>query len=138
MHLAKSVKKSSLYHGAEHKASLCYLNGEKLTIENIKKYPIYNPSCGTSFMLMLVLISIPFFMFLPYDNIILRVSIMLLLMPLFVGIAFDGVAWLGKNKSKIAKMVGMPGVYLQRLNTKEPNDEHLEIAFICLKTLLDF
>jgi uncharacterized protein YqhQ len=131
-----NAKKSALYHGAEHKAIHCYLNGEDPTIEKAKRYPVYNPSCGTSFLLLLIIVSIPFFALLNYENLIQRIIIMLLLLPLLVGISFDLAIWSGKSKSKLAKIISFPGEYLQRFNTMEPDDKHLEIALISLKNLL--
>ena len=136
--LSKSadVKKSAKYHSAEHKVLFCYLNEEPLTIEKAKKYPIYNPSCGTTLIITLIIVSIPFFIWINYENILLRIIIMLALLPILIGISFDLTEWLGRNESKLGKILTTPGIYLQRLNTKEPDDKHLEIAIIALKNLL--
>lgn len=131
-----NTKKSALYHGAEHKAIFCYKNGEELTIENARKYPIYNPSCGTSLFITVIIISIPFFLLMNYENLLHRIVLILLLLPILIGISFDLITWTGKSQSKIAKILSLPGLYLQKLNAMEPDDKHLEIALISFKNVL--
>jgi uncharacterized protein YqhQ len=136
--LSKTIrmKKIAPYHGAEHKVLLSYFNGDYPTIKNVRRYSIYNPACGTSFFLLLFIITLPFYSFISYENIIFRIAIMLVTLPIFIGISFDLMIWLLKNKSKLAKIIGAPGIYLQRFNTKEPKDEHLEIAISSLESVL--
>lgn len=135
---SKSVKKSSCYHGAEHKVLNCCLKGKQLSMDNIKKQSIYNSGCGTSLLLMLILVSIPFMIFLPYNSILIRIIIILALSPIWLGLSMDITLWLAKSESKIAKIFGKPGMILQRLNTKLPSDEHIEVALRSIKNILAF
>ena len=137
INLTNSGKKTSFFHGAEHKTILCYNFGEKINIKNVKKYPIYNPSCGTSFIFLLLIISIPVFYFLNYENIILKLVVMLLLLPLLIGLSFDISFWYGKHKIKKREIPSSKFFILQRLNTKEPEKEHLKISIDALTKLLD-
>jgi uncharacterized protein YqhQ len=132
----KNAKLSAQYHGAEHKVLFCHLSGEKISIENAKKYSIYNPSCGSSLLILLILFSIPVFIWINYENLWLRTIIMLLLVPLVIGFSFDLLTWAESSKSKIAKIIRLPGIFLQRFNTKEPDEEHLEVAVNAINKLL--
>jgi uncharacterized protein YqhQ len=131
----KDIKKSAPYHGAEHKALFCYKKGEILTNENLKKQPIYHPSCGTNLIISMIIFYIPFILVLNFENLIFRIAIILLLMPLILGFSFDVTIWVGDSNSKLAKIVSFPGLMLQRLNTIEPDDQHLEIAKISFENL---
>jgi len=135
---SKSVKKSSYYHGAEHKVFNCYFKGKQLTMDNIKNQSIYNPGCGTSFLILLIFISIPFMIFIPYTNLLLRIILIFALSPIWLGISLDLTVWLAKSNSIFSKIVGKPGLLLQRLNTKIPTDDHIEIALNSLKNLLEY
>ena len=135
---SRNVKKSSFYHGAEHKVGNCFLDKGKINYEKIKEYSIYNPACGTSLILSTIFISIPFFIFIPYDNLPLRILIIFLLSPIILGIAADINLWYGKSKSKTARILAKPGMHIQRLNTREPTDKHIEVAVISLENLLEF
>jgi len=135
---AKDIKKSSPYHGAEHKALFCYKKGERLTIENLKRQSIYHPSCGTNLIITMLIFYIPFMLILNYENILFRIGIILLLLPLTLGISFDVIIWAGNSSSKIAKIISFPGLMLQRLNTIEPDDNHLEIAQISFESITHY
>ena len=125
------------YHGAEHKTLWNIRKKQPLTVENSKKYPIQHPSCGTSVLLLMIIISIPIFYFINYDNLIFRIAIILLLLPLLIGISFEIITWLDKSESIIVKIVAAPGLLLQRVNTKEPDEKQLEIALYAIKNLLN-
>ncbi len=127
-----------LYHGAEHKILWCHKHNEELTLENVRKYPIWHPSCGTGVFFFMICISIPLFLFLNYENLLNRSILMLVLLPIIIGIAFELTIWLDDSQSKLAKILSMPVLLLQRLNTKEPDDAHLEVALTALKNLLDY
>lgn len=133
--LSEKANRTVFYHGAEHKSLWCHKNGEDLTIENARKYPIYHPSCGTGLLILTILLSIPFFFFIPYENILFRIFIMVLLLPLMIGLAFELLTWAGNNESPLARLLSAPGLWLQKLNVKEPNDQQLEVALVSLINL---
>jgi len=133
----KDIKKSAPYHGAEHKALYCYKKGEKLTLENLRMQSIYHPSCGTNLIMTMLIFYIPFILILNYENLLFRIIIILLLLPLILGISFDVITWAGDNTSTIAKIISLPGLVLQRLNTIEPDDDHMEVAQISFRNIQD-
>ena len=137
INITPNAKKTAYFHGAEHKTILCYLKGEKINLENVKKYPIFNPMCGTSFIFILLIISIPVFYFLNYENLFFRIIIMLIILPILIGLSFEILGWYGKSKLKKGKIRNPKFVIFQRLNTKEPNDEHLKISINALTNLLN-
>jgi len=124
------------YHGAEHKCVSCYRNGDELTLKNVKKYPIRLPACGTSLMFLTILFSIPVFLFLNYENLVLRVVIMLVLLPFLIGFSFEITLRIEKSQTIIARVFSVPGLFLQRFNTREPSDKHLEVAIVALRNLI--
>ena len=132
LNLTTNAKKTSYFHGAEHKTLLCHMSGEKITQENVKKYPIYNQYCGTSLIFIFLLISIPAFYFLNYENIIFRILIMLILLPILLGLSFDIIDWIGRSGIKKDKIMKSRGFILQRLNTREPGEEQLKISILAL------
>lgn len=133
----KNAQKTAFYHGAEHKVIQCYETGEEITLDQVKKQSIYSPNCGTSFLFLLIIISIPAFLFLNYENLWIRLGIMLLLLPILIGISFDITEWIGKTTSATGKKLSKIGLSLQKLNAKTPDDEHLEIAINALKHLIN-
>ncbi|MCK4364581.1 MAG: DUF1385 domain-containing protein [Thermoplasmatales archaeon] len=135
--LSTGAKKTSYFHGAEHKTILCHLYGEKITPENVKKYSIYNPSCGTNLIFLLLLVSIPIFYFFNYENIILRILIMLILLPFLFGLAFEISDLIGIRAIKKRKKIISKSFLFQRFNTREPKQEHLIIAIQSLTNLLN-
>ncbi len=126
----KEIKRVFEYHGAEHKVIHCYEHEEELTVENARKYTTLHPRCGTAFLLIVMVISILAFSFLEWDNIILRVAIKVLLLPFVAGVSYEIIKWAGASNSGLVNIVMYPGLMLQKLTTKEPDDEQLEVA-IC-------
>jgi uncharacterized protein YqhQ len=135
--LTKNTKKTAFFHGAEHKTILCYYAGDRVNFENVKKYSIYNPACGTSFIFLLLVLSIPVFYFLNYDNVILRLAIMLIVLPFLIGLSFDILCWYGKKSIKKTMKISSKTFILQRLNTKEPKEEHIKISINAITNLLN-
>lgn len=125
------------YHGAEHKSIFCYENGEELTPENVKKYSRFHPRCGTSFLLFVIVISIIFFSFLPrFDFFLANMALRLLLMPVVAGISYEIIRFAGKSKNKCVMLLNKPGMWLQRLTTKEPDESQIEVAITSLKAVI--
>lgn len=136
--LMKDIRRTFEYHGAEHKSIFCYESGEELTVENVKKHGRYHPRCGTSFIFVVLIISI-FINSLPFvtwDNMILRMGFKLLLLPLIVGISFEFIIFSGKHDNIITKIFSYPGLLMQRITTREPDDSQIEVAIIALKSSL--
>lgn len=129
----EDIKRVFEYHGAEHKTIFCYESGMELTPENAKKFSRLHPRCGTNFMFLVIVVSILVFSLVGWNNLIQRLISRLLLLPLISGIAYELIKWLGKNNGPVAKVIGYPGLMLQKLTTREPDIEQLEVAIAALK-----
>ena len=135
----KDIKRVFMYHGAEHKTIFCYEKGLELTVENVRKQKRFHPRCGTSFMILMILISIVFStvvqMIFPdvYNVYWLWVIVKILLIPLTCGVGFEVLKICGKYDNIVTRIISAPGMWLQRLTTKEPEDSMIEVAIIALK-----
>ena len=132
----KDIQRVFEYHGAEHKTIAAYEADEELTPENAKKYPRLHPRCGTSFLLIVMVISIIFFSFLKWDNVYERIIMRLLLLPVVAGVSYEIIKFAGRSKSKVVRVLIMPGLWLQKLTTREPDLSQLEVAIAALKAVL--
>jgi len=132
----KEIKRVFQYHGAEHKVIYCYESGKPLTVENARGFTTLHPRCGTSFLLIVMVLSISVFSFLGWDNPIQRVAMKLILLPLIAGVSYELIKLAGKSKSKIVCAISYPGLMLQKLTTNEPDDKQLEVAIVALKNIL--
>lgn len=133
----KDIKRVFQYHGAEHKTIHCYEHGEELTVENARKFTTLHARCGTAFLLIVMIISIVAFSFLEWNNIIVRIVTKLLLLPFIAGISYEIIKWAGSSESKWVNVVMYPGLMLQKLTTKEPDDEQLEVAICAFLAAMD-
>lgn len=124
----KDIKRVFEYHGAEHKTIHCYEHEEELTVENAKKFSTLHPRCGTAFLLIVMVISIFIFSFMGWQNIFLRMLSRILLLPFIAGISYEVTRFAGKSDSKIMKIIMYPGMMLQKLTTREPDELQLEVA----------
>lgn len=131
----KDIQRVFEYHGAEHKTIACYEGGEELTVENVKKYTRFHPRCGTSFLLFVMIISIIIYAFLPrFDgyirivSILLRMGTRILCLPLVAGLSFEVIKWAGRSKNRFVCALSKPGLWLQRLTTREPDESQIEVA----------
>lgn len=129
----KDIYRVFQYHGAEHKAIICYENELELTVENVKTCTRYHERCGTNFMFLVMAVSILVFSFTGWTHPVLRVMTRILLLPLISGITYEILRWLGKTKGPLQTIIAYPGMLLQRLTTKEPLDEMLEVSIRALK-----
>ena len=121
------------YHGAEHKTIFCYESGEPLTVENVRKYSRFHPRCGTNFLFLIMLVSIVIFALTGWGSFVERLLIRIVLIPVVSGITYEIIKWLGKSDNKLAKIVSMPGLKLQWITTREPDDSQIEVAIKSLK-----
>ena len=135
--LMPDIKRTYEYHGAEHKTIACYEAGEELTVENAKKHSRFHPRCGTSFLLIVLVVSILVFLAVPSDfGVLARFGLRILLLPLVVGIGYEIVKFVGRHDNKFTRLISKPGLYLQRLTTREPDESQLEVAIASLKAVM--
>ncbi|MBQ4515844.1 MAG: DUF1385 domain-containing protein [Clostridia bacterium] len=132
----KDIKRVFEYHGAEHKTIFCYESGAELTPENARKFSRLHPRCGTSFLLIVMVVSIILFSFISWSNPWQRILIRLALLPVVAGISYEVIKFAGRSKSKFMQIVSKPGMWLQNLTTREPDDSQLEVAIASLKSVL--
>ena len=122
------IKRVFQYHGAEHKTIFCYESGEDLTVENVKKHSRFHPRCGTSFLMLMLIVGIIIGFFIPVENAFFRTIIRFLCVPLLVGIGYELIKICSKYDNVITRAIAAPGLWMQRITTKEPDDSMIEIA----------
>ena len=127
------IKRVFMYHGAEHKTIFCYEAGLPLTVENVKKQIRFHPRCGTSFVLIVVIVSVLVFSMVPWDNLSMRILLKFVCLPLVVGIAYEIIRFAGGHDNLLSKILSAPGLWLQRLTTSEPDDSMMEVAIEAMK-----
>ena len=134
--LMKDIQRVFQYHGAEHKSINCLESEEELTVENIRKQSRQHKRCGTNFLLIVVLMSILVLMVIDVRTFWLRFAVRLLCLPLIAGLSYEIIRWLGRSESKLASIIAKPGLMLQNLTTREPDDSQIEVAIASLKGVL--
>jgi len=122
------MKRVFAYHGAEHKTIHCYEAGDELTVENVRKHSRFHPRCGTSFLFMVIIIGIIAFLWVTNPNIFVRVGLKLLMLPIVAGLTYEINRWLGRHNNLFSRIVRAPGIWLQKLTTKEPDDSMIEVG----------
>ncbi len=127
------IKRVFSYHGAEHKTIFCYEQGGELTPESAKNYSRFHPRCGTNFMTITLLLSILVFMFVGWGNIFVRILLKLCCLPLIMGISYELIKLAGKYDNIVTRIISFPGMMIQRITTKEPDEEMLEVAITAFK-----
>ena len=132
----KEIRRVFEYHGAEHKSIACYEAMEPLTVENIRPQCRFHPRCGTSFLFLVILISIIIGSFISWKNALLRAAIKLLLIPVVVGIAYELIKLAGRCDNILTRVISAPGLWLQRITTCEPDDGQIECAVAALKAVI--
>lgn len=132
----KEIHRMFQYHGAEHKTIACYEAGLPLTVENIRACSRFHPRCGTSFMILTLIISIFLYAVLPWTGTGLRVVYKLCLFPLLVGLSYELLKWSGRSHSRLSRLVAQPGLWMQRLTTFEPDDSMIEVAVAAMTPVL--
>jgi uncharacterized protein YqhQ len=133
----KDIQRIFQYHGAEHKVIYCYERGEELRVENARKYSTLHPRCGTNFLLIVMLVSILLFSFLGWQGVIARIFSRILFLPLVAGFSYEVIKYSGKRQDNpLVKIISFPGLMLQKLTTREPDDSQIEVAIRALKGVL--
>ncbi len=131
--IMKDVKRTYEYHGAEHKTIACFEAGLELTVENVKKQSRFHPRCGTSFIFITLFISILVMCLVPFDIVWQRVLSSVILIPLMVGISYELIRIAGRCDNLFTKIISAPGLYIQRLTTREPDASEIECAIEAMK-----
>lgn len=134
--MMKDIRRTFEYHGAEHKSIFCYESGEELTVENVKKHSRFHPRCGTSFMFVMIFIGIVLGFFIPFETVWLRTLCKILLLPVTMGIGYEFLMYAGKHDNFLIRALSAPGLWMQRITTKEPDDSQIEVAIASLKHAL--
>lgn len=136
--LTPDIKRTFMYHGAEHKCINCIEHGMELNVENVRKSSRLHKRCGTSFLLIVMLISIVFFMFIRVDSKILQLLLRLLLIPVIAGVSYEFIRLAGRYENWFLNIFSKPGMWMQRLTTKEPNDEMIEVGIASVEAVFDW
>ena len=134
------MKRVFSYHGAEHKTIFCYEKRLELTVDNVRQQPKHHPRCGTSFMLVVIIVAIlvntAVFALFPVDNVFLRMLVQLLLLPLVVGITYEFNRYVGGHDNPVTNLLAKPGLWMQNFTTFEPDDSMMEVAIEALKRVI--
>ncbi len=136
--LMKDIQRVFMYHGAEHKCINCVESGLPLTVENVRISSRQHKRCGTSFLLIVMVISVIFFIFIRTSSPVWRVVIRLLLVPVIAGVSYEFIRLAGNSDSKIVNILSMPGMLLQRMTTREPDDSMIEVAICAVEAVFDW
>lgn len=134
----EDIQRVFMYHGAEHKCINCIEHGLDLTVKNVMVSSRQHKRCGTSFLLIVMVVSIIFFFFIHVENIWLRVLIRVLLMPIVAGVAYEFIRLAGRSDNKIIGLLSKPGIALQKLTTKEPTEDMVEVAIAAVEAVFDW
>ena len=134
----KDIQRVFMYHGAEHKTINCIEHGAELTPENAAKYSRLHKRCGTSFLLIVMVVSIICFMFIRVDNMALKIVLRVILVPVIAGVSYEIIQWAGRRESCLVNIVSKPGLMLQKLTTREPDLEMLEVAIASIEAIYDW
>lgn len=132
------IQRVYMYHGAEHKCINCIENGMDLTVENVRKSSRFHKRCGTSFLLIVMFVSILFFMFIRVDSGVLRLALRLILIPVIAGVSFELIRLAGRGDNVLVRWISAPGLMLQHITTKEPEDDMIEVAIASVEAVFDW
>ena len=132
----KDIYRVFQYHGAEHKTIFCYEQGLELTVENVRKQQRFHPRCGTSFLLIVLVLSILVSSVITWENMLLRVLLKILLLPITVGISYEIIKFAGRHDNWLTRIISAPGLWFQNFTTQEPDDSMIEIAIAAVKPVL--
>lgn len=136
--LMKDIQRTFMYHGAEHKCINCIENGKILNVDNVRESSRFHKRCGTSFMLIVLVISIVIFILIRSKILWLRYLIRILLIPVIAGISYEFIRKAGSSDSKIMNALSRPGMWMQKITTKEPTDDMIEVAIKAVEAVFDW
>ena len=136
--LTPDIKRVFMYHGAEHKCINCIEHGLELNVENVRKSSKHHKRCGTSFLIIVMLISIIFFMFIRVDSKALRLVLRLVLIPVIAGVSYEFIRLAGRYDNPVVDLLSKPGLWMQRITTKEPDDDMIEVGIASVEAVFDW
>ena len=136
--LVPDIKRTYMYHGAEHKCINCIEHGLELNLDNVRKSSKQHKRCGTSFLLIVMLISVIFFMFIRVDSAILKLVLRLLLIPVIAGVSYEFIRLAGRFDNWFINMLSVPGLWMQNITTKEPDDDMIEVGIASVEAVFDW
>lgn len=134
----KDIRRTFMYHGAEHKCINCIEHGARLTPDNVKNSSRLHKRCGTSFLFLVMFISVIFFIFIRVDNTILQLFVRILLIPVIAGVSYEIIRWAGRSENPLVTALSQPGLWLQKLTTKEPDMDMIEVAIKAVEEVFDW
>lgn len=132
----KDIHRVFQYHGAEHKTIFCYESGKELTVENVKGFQRFHPRCGTSFLVLMLVVGMVIGFFIQTPHPLLRTLIRILLLPITMGIGYELIKYCGRHCNLFTRIIAAPGLWMQRITTKEPEDQMIEVAIQALKEVI--
>ncbi|MDR1536569.1 MAG: DUF1385 domain-containing protein [Clostridiales bacterium] len=135
--LSKDIKRVFQYHGAEHKTINCFEHEEELKVENVRKYTRLHKRCGTSFLLIVMVIAMIVFLFVRTETVWIRLLSRVILIPIIAGLSYEVIKWAGRNDNALVNAISYPGLCLQKLTTAEPDDSMIETAIAAMKGVLE-
>lgn len=130
------IRRTFMYHGAEHKTIFCYENDLPLTVENVREQKRFHPRCGTSFMVLMLAISIVIGFFIPFTNPVVRTAVKILTIPIVMNLGFELLRLCGKYDNWLIRAIATPGLWVQRITTKEPDDTMIEAAIAAMDAVI--
>ena len=134
--LMKDIRRTYMYHGAEHKTIFCYEAGLPLTVENVRKQSRLHPRCGTSFLILVLIVGIVISMFIRIDILPLRMAVKLLTLPIVVGVGYELIKLAGRKDNLLTHIISAPGMALQKITTREPDDSMIECAIAAMEKVI--
>jgi len=135
--MMEDMRRVFMYHGAEHKTIFCYENGLELTVDNVKKQTRFHPRCGTSFLALMLIVGIAVGLFIPHNiPTLLRAGIKILCVPIIMGIGYEAIKLAGRKNNLFVRIISAPGLWIQRITTKEPTDDMIECAITSFVAVL--
>ena len=134
----KDIRRTYMYHGAEHKCINCIERGRALSVRNVRKSSRYHARCGTSFLFIVMVISIIFFIFIRVESPVARVVVRVLLVPVIAGVAYEFIRLAGRSNNIVMRILSLPGKGMQMLTTKEPDDDMIEVAIAAVEAVFDW
>ena len=136
--LMKDIKRLYMYHGAEHKCINCIEKGRPLTVKDVKRSSRQHKRCGTSFLLFVVLVSVIVFFFIRVDNMVLKLVLRIALVPVIAGTSYEIIRLAGRSDNIVVRIISAPGLWMQRLTTKEPDEDMIKVAIASVEAVFDW
>ena len=130
------IHRTFMYHGAEHKTIFCYEKGLELTVENVREQQRFHPRCGTSFLLIVLVVSVLVSSIITWESVLIRVALKLIMLPVTVGISYEIIKFAGRHDNWLTRIISAPGLWFQNFTTQEPDDDMIEIAIAAVKPVL--